>query len=69
MISTGPAANVKFEYCESYVTVNGLAGRRLDDLGKEVEPVPRYSYDMPSTVTSCNKRQHVAYKLVVIAVG
>lgn len=43
VISTGPAANVNLEYCESYVTVRGLAGLRLGTLGNVDEPVPRYS--------------------------
>ena len=32
--STGPAANVKFEYCESYETVNGVADCKLGMVGK-----------------------------------
>jgi hypothetical protein len=32
--STGPAANVKFEYCESYETVNGVADLRVDKAGR-----------------------------------
>lgn len=57
VISTGPAAKVKLEYCESYVTVKGFAGRRLGSLGSVVEPVPRYSYEIPSTVTIYNRGQ------------
>ena len=43
VISTGPAANVKFEYWESYETANGVAFLRLGIVGKLSEPVPRYS--------------------------
>ncbi len=57
MTSTGPAANVKLEYCESYETVSGLAGCRLGSRGNVAEPVPKYSYDIPSTVTTCGESQ------------